>query len=345
MFHSTSFSRSGCLPDRRSHYSYSCNTIFLHPPPEEEDVRIDQSWEEMASMNLGRNLQHPLPYIPPPPVRPPTSRALEDTTARHCYLRPGVLRDGRIQEQYAGSSLLYSGGAAVASARTTRAEGAGVGAGAGAARRSITYPPLEQNQRSEQARRYHYHHYQQQQHPPPPPLILHSTSQNPSTNPLFHYTQLPSSDTHAPRTTTTRRRQRRRDRHPRKEEEQQQQPFYVDNYDDLHSTFSQINSTHSGYSSSSNYNYSNNNDKTTLEEEEEEVEEEEEEEKVEEEPRRGRTRTRTRWGEEEEKKSSPLPSVSRGGGVMMGRGTVATAVEPIGGYYYETRVVEPEWTR
>lgn len=29
---------------------------------------------------------------------------------------------------------------------------------------------------------------------------------------------------------------------------------------------------------------------------------------------------------------------------MMGR-TVATAVEPIGGYYYETRVVEPEWTR
>lgn len=349
MFHSTSFSRSGCLPDRRSHYSYSCNTIFLHPPPEEEDVRIDQSWEEMASMNLGRNLQHPLPYIPPPPVRPPTSRALEDTTARHCYFRPGVLRDGRIQDQYAASSSFYSGGAAVVAARTIRAEGAGVGAGAGAgaARRSITYPLLEQNQRSEQARRYHDY---QQQHPPPPPLLLHSTSQNPSLNPLFHY---PQSDTYAPRTTTTtttrRRRRRRRDRHPRKEEEQQQQPFYNDNYDDdLHSTFSQFNSTHSGYSSS-NYNYSNNNDndKTTFEEEEVEVEveEEEEEEEVEEEPRRGRTRTRTRWGEEEEKKSSPLPSVSRGGGVMMGRGTVATAVEPIGGYYYETRVVEPEWTR
>lgn len=344
MFHSTSFSRSGCLPDRTtSHYSYSCNTIFLQPPPE-EDVRIDQSWEEMASMNLGRNLQQPLPYIPPPPVRPPTSRAIEDTTARHCYLRPGVLRDGRIQEQYAGSSSFYSGGAAVAAARTTRAEGAGVGAGAGAARRSITYPPLEQNQRSEQARRYHYHHYQQQQHPPPPPLILHSTSQNPSTNPLFHY---PKSDTYAPRTTTTRRRRRRRrDRHPR-EEDQQQQPFYNDNYDDLHSTFSQINSIHSGYSSSSNYNNCNNNGKITFGEEEEEEEVEEEEEEVEEEPRRGRTRTRTRWGGEEEKKSSPSPSpsVSRGGGVMMGRGTVVTAVEPIGGYYYETRVVEPEWTR
>lgn len=349
MFHSTSFSRSGRLPDRTtSHYSYSCNTIFLQPPPE-EDVRIDQSWEEMASMNLGRNLQHPLPYIPPPPVRPPTSRALEDTTARHCYFRPGVLRDGRIQDQYAASSSFYSGGAAVASARTTRAEGAGVGvgvgvaAGAGAARRSITYPPLKQNQRSEQARRYHHHHYQQQQ---PPPLLLHSTSQNPSINPLFHY---PQSDTYAPRTTTTRRsRRRRRDRHPRKEE-QQQQPLYNDNYDDdLHSTFSQINSTRSGYSSSSNYNHSNSNDKITFEDEEEEVEVEEveeEEEKVEEEPRRGRTRTRTRWGEEEEKKSSPSPSVSRRGGVMMGRGTVATAVEPIGGYYYETRVVEPEWTR
>lgn len=344
MFHSTSFSRSGCLPDRTtSHYSYSCNTIFLHPPPE-EDVRIDQSWEEMASMNLGRNLQHPLPYIPPPPVRPPTSRALEDSTARHCYFRPGVLRDGRIQEQYAGSSSFYSGGAAVAAAaRTTRAEGAGVGA----ARRSITYPLLEQNQRSEQARRYHHHHYQQHP-PPPPPLLLHSTSQNPSLNPLFHY---PQSDTYAPRTTTTtRRRRRRRDRHPRKEEEQQQQPLDNDNYDDdLHPNFSQINSTHSDYSSSSNYNHSNSNDKITFEDEEEEVEVEEveeEEEKVEEEPRRGRTRTRTRWGEEEEKGSSPSsPSVSRGGGVMMGRGTVATAVEPIGGYYYETRVVEPEWTR
>lgn len=135
-------------------------------------------------------------------------------------------------------------------------------------------------------------------------------------------------------------------RHPQKEE-QQQQPLYNDNYDDLHSTFSQINSTHSGYSSS-NYNHSNSNDKITFEDEEEEVEVEEveeEEEKVEEEPRRGRTRTRTRWGEEEEKKSSPSPSVSRGGGVMMGRGTVATAIEPIGGYYYETRVVEPECTR
>lgn len=344
MFHSTSFSRSGCLPDRRrSHYSYSCNTIFLHPPPEEEDVRIDPSWEEMASMNLGRNLQHPLPYIPPPPVRPPTSRALEDTTARHCYFRPGVLRDGRIQDQYAGSSSFYSGGAAVAAARTTRAEGAGVGVGAGAARRSITYPLLEQNQRSEQARRYHHHHHYQQQ--PPPPLLLHSTPQNPSLNPLFHY---PQSDTYAPRTTTTtrRRRRRRRDRHPRKEE-QQQQSFYNDNYDDLHSTFSRINSTHSAYSSS-NYNYRNSNDKITFGEEEEEEnveEEEEEEEEVEEEPRRGRTRTRTRWGEEEEKKSSPSPSVSRRGGVMMGRGTVVTAVEPRGGYYYETRVVEPEWTR
>lgn len=344
MFHSTSFSRSGCLPDRTtSHYSYSCNTIFLHPPPEEEDMRIDQSWEEMASMNLGRNLQHPLPYIPPPPVRPPTSRALEDTIARHCYFRPGVLRDERIQDQYAGSSSFYSGGAAVAAARTTRAEGAGVGVGvgAGAARRSITYPPLEQNQQSEQARRYH--HYQQQHPPPPqPPLLLHSTSQNPSTNPLFHY---PQSDTYAPRTTTTRRRRRRRrrDHHPRKED-QQQNPFYNDNYDDLHSTFSQINSAHSSYSSS-NYNNSNNNDITTFGEEEEVEVEEVEEVEVEEEPRRGRTRTRTRWGEEEETKSSPSPSVSRGGGGMMGRGTGATAVEPIGGYYYETRVVEPEWTR
>lgn len=207
MFHSTSFSRSGCLPDRRSHYSYSCNTIFLHPPPEEDVMRIDPSWEEMASMNLGRNLQQPLPYIPPHPVRPPMSRALEDTTPRHCYFRPGVLRDGRIQEQYAASSSFYSGGAAVASARTTRAEGAGVAAGAGAARRLITYPLLEQSQRSEQVRRYH-HHYYQQQHPPPPPLLLHSTSQNPSLNPLFHY---PQSDTYAPRT-TRRRRRRRRDR-------------------------------------------------------------------------------------------------------------------------------------
>lgn len=352
MFHSTSFSRSGCLPDRTSHYSYSCNTIFLHPPPE-EDVRIDQSWEEMASMNLGRNLQQPLPYIPPP-VRPPMSRALEDTTALHCYFRPGVLRDGRIQEQYAGSSSLYSGAAAVAAARTTRAEGAGVGA----ARRSITYPLLEQNQRSEQARRYHDYHYQQQ-HSPPPPLLLHSTSQNPSTNPLLHYTPLPSSDTYAPRTTATRRRRRRRrDRHARKEEQQQQPPFYNDNHDDIHSTFSQINSTHSGYSHSHSHSNSNSNDKTTFEVEEvevEEVEEEEEEvgevvdEEEEEEPRRGRTRTRTRWGEEEEKKgnrwlpSSPSPSVSRGG-ITMGR-TVATAVEPRGGYYYETRVVEPEWTR
>jgi len=308
-------------------------------------MRIDPSWEEMASMNLGRNLQHPLPYIPPP-VRPPTSRALEETTARHCYFRPGVLRDGRIQDQYAASSSFYSGGAAVAAARTARAEGAGVGAGAGAVRRSVTYPLLEQNQQSEQARRYHHHHHHyQQQHPPP--LLLHSTSQNPSTNPLFHYPQL---DTYAPMTTTRRRRRRRRNHHPRKEE-QQQQPLYNDNYDDLHSTFSQINSTHGGYSSS-NYNHSNINDITTFGEEEVEVEEEEEEE-VEEEPRRGRTRTRTRWGEEEEEEKngnrwlppSPSPSVSRGGGVIMGRGTVATAVEPIGGYYYETRVVEPEWTR
>lgn len=119
MFQTTSFQRSGYLPDK-SHYSYSCSTAFWRPPP--EDMRIDQLLEEMASMDLGRQLQQPLPYTPIADSQGPMIEILDDDYDDGQY--PGMLRDGRTQ--YAGSA------SSVASSRTARPGGNG--------RRAITYP-------------------------------------------------------------------------------------------------------------------------------------------------------------------------------------------------------------
>lgn len=121
MFQTTSFSRSGYLPDR-SHYSYSCSTAFWRPPP--EDTRIDQLLEEMASMAWGRQLQQQLPYMPVATSQGPMIEILDDDDDQY----PGVLRNGRTQ--YAGSA------SSIASSRRSTATARPGGSG----RRAITYP-------------------------------------------------------------------------------------------------------------------------------------------------------------------------------------------------------------
>ena len=122
MFQTTSFQRSGYLPDK-SHYSYSCSTAFWRPPP--EDMRIDQLLDEMASMDLGRQLQQPLPYTPIADSQGPMIEILDDDYDDRQYA--GMLRDGRTQ--YAGST------SSVASSSRTARPGGG---------RAITYPAPSQ---------------------------------------------------------------------------------------------------------------------------------------------------------------------------------------------------------
>ncbi|KAI5371227.1 hypothetical protein Slin15195_G020990 [Septoria linicola] len=74
MFQTTSFSRSGHLPDN-SHYRYSCSTSFWRQPP--EDVRIDRLLADMAATATPPHF-HPSSFVLPRTSNGPYVEMLDD---------------------------------------------------------------------------------------------------------------------------------------------------------------------------------------------------------------------------------------------------------------------------